>query len=109
MVIFDGFAACEGFGFGGERYGFSAFDDSVEFKDVIPVSMGEKNFGEGKFMALERGEERIGISPSVESGREKSFWIPYEVVIHGHFGERSGELKDVGWQGGSGCDPVTVS
>ncbi len=108
LIIFDGFTAWEGLGFGGERDGFSTFYDSVELKDVIPVGMGKKNFGEGKFMSFERGEERIGISSSVESCGKKSFWIPDEVVIYRHIGERSGELKDVGGQGGGGCGPVTV-
>ncbi len=59
-------------------------------------------------MSFERGEKRIGTSPSIESGRDKSFRIPDEVVVHGHIGERGGELKDVGGQGGGGCGPVTV-
>ena len=108
LVVFDGFTAYEGFGFGGKRNGFSAFNDSVEFQDMIPMGVGQEDFGEGKFMSFECGKERIGTGPSVESRGQKSFWVPDEVVIYRHIGERGGELKDVGGQGGGGCGPVTV-
>ena len=76
LTILNGLTAGEWFGFGRESDRFGAFDDSVEFKNVIPVSMGEKNFGESKFMSFECGEKRIGTSPSVESCGEKSFGVP---------------------------------
>jgi hypothetical protein len=108
LTILDRLTASKGFDFGCKSDRLSAFDDSVEFEDVIPMSVGQEDFSEGKFMSFEGGEERIGTGPSIESGGEKSFWVPDEVVVHRHIGERGGKLKNVWGEGGGRGVPVAV-
>ena len=65
--------------------------------------------GQGKFMAVERCKEGIGVCSCIESYGLEGFEIPDQVMIHAHVIERSSELKNVWRKCRCGGVPMGIS